>query len=97
VVILDEEGVKYARAVGRKGLGGAGEMDWLAKDRSDELKAWGHPRGSGNRLILKSDRETSIVAMREALGRYHGGWLCLRRLQREKANLTELLRRLETL
>jgi len=72
--MVDEEtGEKYARAVGRKGLGTEGEMDWLIKDVSAELKAWGHSGGDGVSLILKSDGERAIVAVREAVAKYHGG------------------------
>ena len=35
-----------------------GEMEWLVKDISGELKAWGHLGGEGHRLILKSDGES---------------------------------------
>ena len=48
-------------------------MDWLIKDMSDELKAWGHAGGSGGALILKCDGEPAIQAVREALSKYHGG------------------------
>ena len=37
------------------------------------LKSWGHPGGGSNALILKSDGERPIVAVREALARCHGG------------------------
>ena len=40
---------------------------------SDELKAWGHPGEGENQFILKSDGEPSIVALKEALAKYHGG------------------------
>ena len=74
LVMLDEEtGDKYARAVGHKGLGVAHERDWVIKDMSAELKAWGHPGGDGNSLILKSDGESAIIAVKDALGRFHGG------------------------
>ena len=74
VVMLDEAtGEKYARAVGRKGLGAQGEMDWLIKDMAEELRAWGHTGGDNGHIILKSDGERAIVAVREALARYHGG------------------------
>ena len=74
IVMVDEIiGEKYARAAGKKGLGENGEMQWLVKDMSNELKAWGHPGSDGNHLILKSDNEPAIVAVREALGRFHGG------------------------
>ena len=38
-----------------------------------ELKSWGHPGGGQNALILKSDGEPAIVAVREAFARCHGG------------------------
>ena len=75
IVMVDEStGEKYARAVGQKGLGReTSEMDWLIKDMSEELRAWGHPGGEAGHIILKSDGETSIKAVREALAKYHGG------------------------
>ena len=39
----------------------------------EELKSWGHPGGARNSIILKSDGEPAIVAVREALARCHGG------------------------
>jgi hypothetical protein len=46
MVMIDEEtGEKYARAVGQKGMGERNEMDWLVVDMSRELKSWGHPGG----------------------------------------------------
>ena len=39
----------------------------------EELKPWGHPGGAKNAIILKSDGEPAIVAVREALARCHGG------------------------
>ena len=54
VAMVDEAtGVKYAFAVGQKGVGTGHEMDWLVKDMSDELKAWGHAGGAREELILK--------------------------------------------
>ena len=38
-------------------------MEWLIKDLHEELKAWGHPGGGDNKVIMKSDGERSIVAM----------------------------------
>ena len=75
LVMVDEKtGDKYARAVGQKGLGGGSdEMQWLIGDLHEELKAWGHHGGDGGHVIFKSDNETPIVAVREALARYHGG------------------------
>ena len=53
LVVLDEQtGERYARAVGQKGLGRDGELDWLVKDISDELKAWGHGGGDAGHIIL---------------------------------------------
>ena len=73
-VMIDEEtGDKYARAVGQKGVGTEGEMDWFVKDVSAEMKAWGHSGGEGSTLILKSDGEAAIIAVREKIGKYHGG------------------------
>jgi hypothetical protein len=48
-------------------------MDWLIKDLDEELKSWGYPGGNTEELIFKSDGERAIVAVREALARYHGG------------------------
>ena len=43
LVMVDEKsGSRYARLVGRKGLGAAGEMVWLVKDISTTMKSWGH-------------------------------------------------------
>lgn len=77
VMIADETKEKYAKAVGHKGLGQDGEMAWLIKDLSAELKVWGHPGGDGNAIIMKSDGEEAIVAVREALAKLHGGRVVL--------------------
>ena len=69
VVMVDEStGEKYARAVGKKGIGEENEMEWL-----EETKSWGHQGGDGGHNILKSDGERSIVALRTALAKFHGG------------------------
>ena len=74
LVMVDEQTKdKYARAVGQKGLGNLGEMDWLVKDMSTEMKVWGHAGGEGGTVILKSDGERAIVAVRNAVGSYHCG------------------------
>ena len=40
MVMIDEEyGNRYMRAVGKKGLGEGNEMDWLIKDMHEELKS----------------------------------------------------------
>ena len=70
--MIDEEtGEKYARAVGQKGIGEIGDMEWLIKDADAELKSWGHAGGEGGELIFKCDNERSIVALRYATARYH--------------------------
>ena len=49
-------------------------MEWLIRDLHEELKSWGRMGGaSGNIILLKTDGEASIVALRDALARYHGG------------------------
>ena len=74
IVMVDEEtDYRYMRAVGKKGLGEGKEMEWLIKDMDEELRSWGHAGGDKGEVILKSDGEPSIKALRDALGRYHGG------------------------
>ena len=45
----------------------------MIKDLSEELRGWGYFGGEAGHIILKSDGEASIVAVRDALARYHGG------------------------
>ena len=74
MVMVDEStGNKYMRAVDHRGLEGQGDNSWLVRDMHEELKSWGHPGGGRNAIILKSDGEPAIVAVREALARCHGG------------------------
>ena len=75
MLVMEDETTKekYARAVGQKGVGTEGEMDWLVKDIASELKVWGHAGGEGGSLILKSDSENAIVAVRTAVAKFHGG------------------------
>ena len=75
LIVMKDEGTgeKYARAVGHKGMGQEKEQDWLIIDMAAELKSWGHPGGAGSELNLKSDGESSVVAVREALAKYIGG------------------------
>ena len=74
MVMVDEStGNKYMRMVEHKGLEGEGDNSWLVKDMHQELKSWGYPGGARNALILKSDGEPAIIAVREALARCHGG------------------------
>jgi hypothetical protein len=74
IAMIDEgTGEKYARATGRKGIGQAGEMDWLIQDMAEELRTWGHTGGAKGHIIMKSDGENSIKAVRDAVGRLLGG------------------------
>ena len=74
MLMVDEStGNKCMRAVPHKGLGVEGDHRWLVKDMHQELEAWGLPGGGQNSLILESDGEPAIVAVREALARCHGG------------------------
>ena len=67
MVMVDEStGNKYMRAVDHKGLEGQGDNSWLVRDMHEELKSWGYPGGGRNAIILKSDGEPAIVAVREA-------------------------------
>ena len=76
--MVDEHtGDKFARAVGQKGTGSEGEMNWLLHDMVDELKAWGHVGGAGGHVILKCDNENAIKAVRDAVGRILGGRVIL--------------------
>ena len=42
-------------------------------DVSEELKSWGHTGGEHGHIIMKSDTENAVVAVRKALANYHGG------------------------
>ena len=48
-------------------------MDWLIEDISATLTSWGHTGGPECELIVKSDGEPAIVAVRDAVMKYHGG------------------------
>ena len=61
------------RAVERKRIGEGTEMEWLIKDLHEELKSWGHTGGSNGNIMLKTDGEPAILALRDTLARYHGG------------------------
>ena len=74
MVMVDERTIdEYARAVGHKGMGNAQDMEWLIKDMSNESKVLRHPGGTAGNIILKSDREPAILAVRDALAKNHGG------------------------
>ena len=67
-VMLDEEcGSRYARMLDHKGMD-EGRNEWLILDAADEIRSWGHVEGC--ELILKTDNEASMLAVREALRRY---------------------------
>ena len=66
----ESTGNRYLRAVGQKGVEG---MEWLVKDLHEELKSWGRMGGTAGNIIIKTDGEASIVALRNAVARYHGG------------------------
>ena len=96
LVMVDETtGEKYARAVGFKGLGQDGEMSWLIRDLSDELKCWGHPGGAGGHIIIKADGEPAIRAVMDAVAKYHGGKVVPDAPPRGRASRTAWQKRLE--
>ena len=66
-------GNRYMRAVGQKGLGNGTDMDWLIKDMHEELRSWGYAGGVEDRLVFRTDGESSIMAVVNKLAKYHGG------------------------
>ena len=46
-------------------------MSWLIEDIV--LKSWWHGGGKEGELIMKSDGEPAIIALKEAVMKYHGG------------------------
>ena len=48
-------------------------MDWLILDISNVLKSWGHTGGAGGHIIIKSDGEPAILALKNAVMQLHGG------------------------
>jgi len=73
IMVNEETDEKFARAVGQKGVGEHGEVDWVIRDISEELKSWGHHGGDNGKLIVKTDTESPIKAFRTKLFKYHGG------------------------
>ena len=74
LVVFDERsGSRYARLVGKKGLGTDGEMDWLVEDILITIKSWGHAGGSPGHVIMKSDGEPSILAVKNSVMQRLGG------------------------
>ena len=68
----ESTGNPYMRVVDSKGLKEDKTDPWLIKDLHAELKAWGRPGGGDNKLVIKSDGESPVVAVREALAKKHG-------------------------
>ena len=66
----ESTGNRHLRAVCQKGAEG---MEWLVKDLHEELKSWGRMGGAGGNIVIKTDGESSVVALRDAVARYHGG------------------------
>ena len=81
----ESTGNRYLRAVGKKGVE---DMERLVKDLHEELKSRGRTGGAGGNMIIKIDGEASIVALRDALSRYHG------ELLHQKCHLLEKARRM---
>ena len=48
-------------------------MHWLIKDISEILKSWGNAGGTGGEMIIRSDAEPALLAVRNAVMKYHGG------------------------
>ena len=69
VMVDGRTGEKYTRAVGYTDMGKYQDIQWLIKDKSNELKVW---ETAGN-IILKSDGEPAFLAVRDAPAKYHGG------------------------
>ena len=85
--MVDEStGEKYARDAGKKGIGSDGEMDWLIIDMVEEFKSWGHTGGNSGHIIMKSDNENAIKALRDAVGRLLGGRVIPENHRRGKVN-----------
>ena len=64
VMVDQESGNVFARCVEQKGVGENREMEWLLNSMVEELDEWGH---RGQDLILKSDQEPSIEAVKKAV------------------------------
>ena len=95
VAVNEKTNDKYARAAGKKGVGEEGERNWLVKDLSDELKAWGHQGGTGGKISLKCDGEKSLVAFRDAVGKIMEEKLFRKKRRKVKANQMDELKKQE--
>ena len=88
--MVDEDtGERYARACGRKGVGSNGEMDWLIYDIRDELNSWGHTGRQGGHIIIKTDNENAIKALRDSVAKLLGGRVIPENHRKEKVKQTE--------
>ena len=63
----------YACIVEHKGVNEGEEGSWIVADVVAELKARGYKGGDGGHLSMKSDGESSINALIEAIARRMGG------------------------
>ena len=72
LVMVDEStGENSARAIGRNILE---DRDWLGKDVSEQLKAWGHGGGPWVKIVLECDRGgTPLKAFRNKVSKFHCG------------------------
>ena len=48
-------------------------MGWLVEDISTTLRSCGHAGGSGGEIIFKSGGEPALLAVRNAIMKYHEG------------------------
>ena len=48
-------------------------MSWLVEDMRTQLRACGHAGGARRELILKSDGEQAMLAVKGAVMKHHGG------------------------
>ena len=71
IMVNEEANETFARCMARKGAGP--EIDWAVRDMAEELKTWGHHGGGQSKLILRSDGEAAITALRDQLARMIGG------------------------
>lgn len=59
--------------VGQKGLGDGQGMSWSVEDMCAQLRAWGQAGGAGGELIVKSDGEPALLAVKGAVMNHHRG------------------------
>ena len=61
-------------------------MDWIARDISEELEAWGHAGCVGGKIATKCGGEAGIKAARCAVAKYHGGVVILENPAKGESN-----------